>query len=163
MNRKIPIILVLDTFVKHKIYLMLSYFLVLVQFTCLGLLGFYQNGVPTEWYFWLPEGLSILLVIWAGFALNMKNAHVIPNPRKEATLIKRGPYKLIRHPMYSALFLLTIPMTINYFNETRLVILIIFSVNMIYKMFYEEKLLKEKYIDYKNYMKSTFRLIPYIF
>lgn len=140
-----------------------SYLLVAVQFIFLGLIVFYQTEKPKMSISYILMGASLLIVIWAFAAMRIKNVQAIPNPKEGAKLITRGPYRLIRHPMYLSLFLLVIPFMIEHFIPLRAVFGGIFLTNMVIKLLYEESLLKVKYPGYKDYMKKTYRIIPYIF
>jgi protein-S-isoprenylcysteine O-methyltransferase Ste14 len=85
--------------------------------------------------------------------------------RREHTLVTTGPYKRVRHPMYSDMMLWLVSfalVTANWFYaltiSTGMAILFIFRIPD------EEKLLTERFGEqYKAYMKQTKRLIPFIF
>ena len=82
---------------------------------------------------------------------------------KNSILIESGPYKLIRHPMYLSLLLSLIPMIISYYSLINLGVFIIFFINLIMKMLFEESLLKVHFAGYKDYMTNTWRLFPYVY
>jgi protein-S-isoprenylcysteine O-methyltransferase Ste14 len=85
--------------------------------------------------------------------------------RKRHTLITSGPYKRLRHPMYSdmLLWLLSFALvTANWFYaltiSTGLAILFTLRIPD------EEKLMRERFgQQYEDYMRRTKRLIPFIF
>jgi protein-S-isoprenylcysteine O-methyltransferase Ste14 len=122
----------------------------------------------------LPDGIRI-----AGFAVGVysvwwfyrihrtlgDNWSPVLEIRKEHTLITSGPYKRVRHPMYSDMMLWLVSfalVTANWFYaltiSTGLAILFIVRIPD------EEKLMTERFGEqYKAYMKQTKRLIPFIF
>jgi len=85
--------------------------------------------------------------------------------RKEHTLVIRGPYKWVRHPMYSdmTLWLISFVMiTANWFYAITIAtgLLILFVV----RIPDEEKLMIEQFgEEYKRYMQRTRRIIPFIY
>jgi protein-S-isoprenylcysteine O-methyltransferase Ste14 len=85
--------------------------------------------------------------------------------RMEHTLITYGPYKRVRHPMYSDMMLWMVSfvlITANWFYALTISagLTILFSI----RIPDEEKLMLERFGEqYRIYMKQTKRLIPYIF
>jgi protein-S-isoprenylcysteine O-methyltransferase Ste14 len=78
-------------------------------------------------------------------------------------LIQKGPYRLIRHPMYLAILLFFVPLLIDDFSCPRFVILMVLTPNLILKLLFEESLLKKAFPEYNNYMQKSWRLIPWVF
>jgi protein-S-isoprenylcysteine O-methyltransferase Ste14 len=85
--------------------------------------------------------------------------------RKEHTLIVDGPYKWVRHPMYSDMLLWFVSfalITANWFYAITILtgLIILFSV----RIPDEEKLMIDRFgQQYIAYMKRTKRLIPFLF
>ena len=81
------------------------------------------------------------------------------------TLISKGPYRILRHPLYLGLFLLTISVPLFFQNW---LMTIVSSVGMFLilnqRMNIEEKLMTdvigEEYISWKN---QRYRFIPWIY
>jgi len=88
---------------------------------------------------------------------------ILPDPASGATLITNGPYRFIRHPIYTAILLGAVGLLISHFSITRLIISILLLADLIIKLLFEEKMLMKTFEAYKSYMASTSRLIPLFF
>jgi protein-S-isoprenylcysteine O-methyltransferase Ste14 len=122
----------------------------------------------------LPDGIRIAGFVIGAYAMWWfyrihrtlgDNWSPVLEIRKEHTLITSGPYRKVRHPMYSDMMLWLVSfalVTANWFYalviSTGLAIL--FSV----RIPDEEKLMTERFGEqYREYMRQTKRLIPFIF
>jgi protein-S-isoprenylcysteine O-methyltransferase Ste14 len=137
--------------------------LVTLQFG--GIFYFFISGVsfPKNWIVAIIELDAILLGLWAMISMNSKTISVLPDAREEASLTQKGPYKLIRHPMYTAVLELLLALLVNDFSWIRFVVLCLVLTVLLYKISIEEKILSSKYPDYPEYIKTTKKLIPFIF
>jgi protein-S-isoprenylcysteine O-methyltransferase Ste14 len=111
----------------------------------------------------IMEGLGIVLGVWAIVVMQKSKINIAPAPRENAHLVTDGPYRLIRHPMYMAIILTLTPLIVSHYDETRMIILVILYVNLIFKLRFEEGLLKACFPAYTDYMKSSWRLLPWVF
>ena len=107
--------------------------------------------------------LSILLVLWAIITMQKSKLRILPEPSANATLVTRGPYRFIRHPMYTAILLGSVGLLINHFTWMRLSMVIALAIVLIIKLTWEEKMLSKKFGEYMDYMKHTKRILPFIF
>ena len=85
--------------------------------------------------------------------------------RKDHQIIQSGIYKKLRHPSYSGMLLSFLGLALS-FNSWASFIIVFLPVtcSVINRMNVEEKFLIQQFgEDYKNYMKKTFRLIPYVY
>ena len=96
--------------------------------------------------------------------MKMGNFNIQPEVKKNAVFIQKGPYKLIRNPMYTGLIIL-IGTSILYNQNIRdAVIFLLFVIILLLKINMEEKFLEDRFgEEYLNYKKNTFRLLPYIY
>lgn len=130
-------------------------------FILLLLLGTPLHNIPVLAYAFII--LSILLVLWAIITMQKSKLRILPEPSLHATLITNGPYRFIRHPMYTAILSGSIGLLTHQFTWIRLAIVIALAIVLLVKLFWEEQLLSRKFEAYEQYTKSTYRLIPFIF
>ncbi len=142
---------------------MYSKFLVIVQFTLIAAIVQYC-GFP----FYNPYLVSIgmlggMIGVLAIFTMRLNNLRVQPIPKPNAELITSGIYNYIRHPMYSSVLLLMLPFILHSIETKSLLLYCLLVITLIVKLRYEERLLIQKFVSYSEYMKRTYRLIPFIF
>jgi protein-S-isoprenylcysteine O-methyltransferase Ste14 len=140
-----------------------SSILTFIQYSALIYLIIFSKWISPNYYLSTIQILGFIVASWAIWEMNKSKINISPTPRKDLVLIKSGPYKLVRHPMYLSLILTLTPAIISYYNILNLAIFIIFLINLFFKMFFEESLLKKYFSNYNIYMKDSWRLIPYIF
>lgn len=141
----------------------LSILFVFIQFLCLAVIGLTGSVFANPLLFLLIELLGLFLGIWAVLTMRIGYFNIAPEPLTWSRMVSRGPYRIIRHPMYLALLLTTIPLVISDFSSLRLVVWFILLVNLILKMGYEEGLLQKQFPDYAHYRTQTARLVPGIY
>lgn len=140
-----------------------SLVLVIIQITGIAVICMTARPVCTSYILLVIQSLSLLLLIWTWLYLHPGKFNIFPDTIKNAKLVTGGPFRWIRHPMYLSLFMYLVPLVVEYYNWWRLLVLLIFLANMVIKIFYEEKILQQKFPEYGEYMKRSKRLIPFIF
>jgi protein-S-isoprenylcysteine O-methyltransferase Ste14 len=85
--------------------------------------------------------------------------------RENHTIKKDGLYKILRHPSYSGSILSFIGFGISLNNWISLIIIsILVTMAMLHRIKIEEGMLKEQFkLEYEEYIKATYRLIPWIY
>ncbi len=137
-----------------------SILFVFIQFFCLAYIGLTGTISPDSTLLLGIELLGLGLGIWAVGAMRVGHFNITPEPLKWSKLVSRGPYQLIRHPMYLALLVTTIPLVIGDFSLVRLGIWFLLLVNLVLKMGYEERLLQDRFSGYSQYIEQTARILP---
>ena len=108
--------------------------------------------------------LGVFLRFWGIIHLKSQfTRHV--TVREGDAIVSTGPYRKLRHPLYTGLFLIGIGMAL-YFTSPIAAglggLLLAFTLNK--RMQHEEALLVEKFgTEYEQWMKQRARLIPYIY
>ena len=136
--------------------------LVTIQFLGIALLMIVTNWLTLPWWSFLILGFAGFLAFWAIYVMKLGNFNVVPYPVENGVLVSRGPYKLIRHPMYTSILLSAMALLIGQFDYCKLIISLALAINLIVKMIFEEGLLIRHYPGYASYMKKTKRVIPFV-
>ena len=120
-----------------------------------------------EWSRWIGmsvTSISVFLIWWVQWALGVQfdtTLHV----REGHQLVSHGPYRWVRHPMYSALLLMGIGwllLTANWFVGGGLIAGLLFII--ISRVKKEENLMIETFGEsYADYMQRKGRFLPRIF
>jgi protein-S-isoprenylcysteine O-methyltransferase Ste14 len=135
--------------------------LVAAQFLLLGLLLFSGPLIPSlPWLLLWPT--AALLAGWSLLALRLRRLSVWPDPLPQAELVTDGPYRLIRHPIYSALLLGGLAAVIAGGPLWRWPVWLALLAVLITKLRYEERLLEAQIPAYAAYRRRTWRLLPLI-
>ena len=120
-----------------------------------------------------PEAINLIgiftadLLIIFGMAFSVyslshlgKNFSIIPQARD---LIQSGPYKFIRHPLYSGELLCSLGAVLASFSIERLILFFCMIACQVFRAFQEEKTLAGVFPEYYNYQSQTARFLPGIF
>lgn len=115
---------------------------------------------------WFGAGLIFagdLLFVWAHRALG-RNWSPVLEIRKGHTLVTDGPYKFIRHPMYTAIFIIGIGISLLSSNWIVALSYMLPVICMyLIRISDEEKMMIEQFgNEYVEYTKNTGRIIPKI-
>jgi protein-S-isoprenylcysteine O-methyltransferase Ste14 len=112
---------------------------------------------------------SILIVSGAGLGLwtlafnRIGNFNIHPAPKADAVFITGGPYRYIRHPMYTALMIACAGIVCWYGTWQKAACWLALAGVLYAKSRVEEVALKRAFPDYEAYVQRTQRFIPYIF
>lgn len=105
--------------------------------------------------------MGLLIAILALLQLR-GNLSPFPRPVSEGTLIQTGLYKRIRHPVYTGLLLFFFGYAIWELSLFKLFIASLLLLLFYFKSSYEEKLLVEKFPEYREYKKRSYRFFPFL-
>jgi len=78
-------------------------------------------------------------------------------------MLRRGPYRLIRHPMYAGALLFLWTGIVAHWSMVPVVVGLVVAALVAIRVVEEERLLGERFPDYAEYARSTKRIIPFVF
>ena len=112
---------------------------------------------------WLGlELLGALFAAWAVLAMRASRLRIMPEVAAGSRLVTGGPYRFVRHPMYTASLLVMFALILDRPSWPRAALgLALFAV-LAAKLSYEERCLRAHFPDYAAYAARTRRLVPFV-
>src|SRR5258705_8960450 len=129
-----------------------------------AVLGLYEIGVlfsPQP----LTIGLQVIavaLMVWARVTFGRRSFHAAANPTTGG-LVTKGPYRYIRHPIYTAACLFGWGAIVVHWSWVSVALGVLLFLGALARLLSEEQLVKQTYPEYLEYAKVTERMIPYLF
>ena len=138
----------------------------IVQFVLLGLI-FWLPSFPA--FAFPPSVLGTVLkyagfapLVWAGLNLG-RNLTPLPKPKADVQLVTSGLFAWIRHPIYSALMLLTFGSSLERGHLIALILSACLAVLLEFKSRREESWLLEQFSEYAAYRLRVEKFFPGIY
>ena len=141
--------------------------LVGLQFTCMLLLpalavpALRKGDIPLATL--LLGGTSLALMIWTLLHNRLGNFNIRPLPKTFGTLVTSGPYRWIRHPMYSAILLGGAALALMADPAPGWSVWACLVIVLFVKSTFEERWMREQHPAYGDYVARSKRFIPLIF
>ena len=82
---------------------------------------------------------------------------------KDGQLLMSGPYKFIRHPIYTTVLTLVWSSVIGHPSLITFIISLAMTVVTVIRIATEEQFLRARYQGYSEYSQATKRIVPFIF
>lgn len=105
---------------------------------------------------------GVALGLWALITMRWRHLRATPEPAAGARLLTEGPYRWMRHPMYSATLLVVAGWLMGNARWSRGLMALGLLVVLVVKLRYEERLLVQHFPDYPAYAARTRRLVPWL-
>jgi protein-S-isoprenylcysteine O-methyltransferase Ste14 len=106
--------------------------------------------------------LALALFLWARVTFGRRSFHVRADPT-EGGLVTVGPYRYIRHPIYTAFCLFTAMGVLAHWSSSAVLFTATVVISAVLRVVCEEALVAARYPEYAQYAASTWRMIPYVF
>ena len=105
---------------------------------------------------------AVALVVWARVTFGRRSFHAAANPT-EGGLVTTGPYRFMRHPIYTAVCLFAFAGALAHVSLTAVGLALLVFVGALGRMLAEERLVAQRYPEYADYAARTRRMIPFVF
>lgn len=104
---------------------------------------------------------AVALAVSARRSFPRGSFRVVATPAGE-TLLRKGPYRFIRHPMYSAALLFIWSGVLAHISSLTVPLGVLGMCVAGARIIVEERLLRVRYADYGQYARTTKALIPFV-
>jgi protein-S-isoprenylcysteine O-methyltransferase Ste14 len=147
----------------HQIVLLLALVVLLAPIP--GLTGWF---LPQQPHYLVPLGAIIqaafiLLAVWARRHLG-RNWSAAVRIGEDHELVRTGPYRLLRHPIYTAMLGMFVGTAIASSQYHALLGLAILVLAYVRKTRMEEQILHQTFgVEYDAYRRDTWALVPFLF
>ncbi|MFN8583160.1 MAG: isoprenylcysteine carboxylmethyltransferase family protein [Gemmatimonadaceae bacterium] len=126
-----------------------------------ALVALYRIGAL---FSWSPlviaiQVVALLLMLWARVTFGMRSFHAAANPTAGG-LVTTGPYRYIRHPIYTAALLFTWSGALAHASLASLGLALAMTAGAAVRMWCEEQMVTVTYPEYRDYARRTKRVIP---
>ncbi len=115
---------------------------------------------------WVGLGLMLVgapLAVWGLSALGSENLTALPHPTDTARFVERGPYTVVRHPIYSGLILGALGWALYQHSWLVLGYAVALFVLFDFKTRREELWLCERFAAYAQYRTRVKKLLPWVY
>lgn len=141
--------------------------LVAAQFTALGLLAWWAApallAARAPWAAWALLLLAALLGAWALYANRPGNFNIRPAPRAGGSLVRHGPYRWVRHPMYTSVIALGAGCALAAGTWPAAALAAALVLVLTVKAAVEERWMAEAHPEYAAYRAQSWRFVPWVF
>jgi protein-S-isoprenylcysteine O-methyltransferase Ste14 len=134
----------------------------LVNVAALVFLMFTGRFLSPSPFVFVPQLLAVALAFWARRSFAPRQFSVHPEPR-QPHLIEAGPYRWIRHPMYTAMQAMVWSGVLPNLSPLTLAVGALAAFAVAVRVTDEEKLLRERVPGYDEYARRTKRFVPFLF
>jgi protein-S-isoprenylcysteine O-methyltransferase Ste14 len=128
--------------------------------TCPGLPAWHGSATSVAGVALLAIGV---LLATAGIGALGRNLTAAPRPKPGATLVERGPYRFVRHPMYAGAVLAAFGWALAVHGPLTLAYAAVLFAFFDAKARREERWLREEIPGYAAYERRVRKLIPFIY
>jgi protein-S-isoprenylcysteine O-methyltransferase Ste14 len=105
---------------------------------------------------------AVVLMLWARRTFGSRSFHLAADPT-DGGLVTTGPYRFVRHPIYTAVCLFVWAAALGSPSIRTLAFAALTTIGAIMRIFCEERLLVQRHPEYAAYSHKTKRMIPFVF
>lgn len=141
--------------------------LVALQFGLIFLLA--ALAAPNVWRAMVPVGAvmlvasSVALAAWTLMHNRLGNFNIRPTPKARGSLVTTGPYRWIRHPMYTSVLLGAGALVWTSNTAAGWLAWSALAIVLLVKSILEERWMREQHAGYAAYALQSKRFLPWVF
>jgi protein-S-isoprenylcysteine O-methyltransferase Ste14 len=105
---------------------------------------------------------AFALMVWARVTFGRRSFHAAADPT-EGGLVTTGPYRFVRHPIYTAVCLFVFAGALAHVSLLAAGLALLVLLGAIGRMLSEEHLVLQRYPEYAQYSARTKRMLPLVF
>ena len=105
--------------------------------------------------------VAVALMAWARVTFGRRSFHAAASPTSGG-IVRSGPYRYLRHPIYTAALLFVWPGALLQHSPRALAFAALLLAGAVTRMMCEEQLLVRQYPEYADYARVTRRVIPFV-
>ncbi len=105
--------------------------------------------------------LAVSLMLWAQLTMGWRSLRPTADPT-EGGLVTSGPYRLIRHPIYSAILFFVAASVSSHLSMLSVSIGVVIAAATTVRIVAEEYFLSIRYPQYRAYAARTKRIVPFV-
>src|SRR5690349_8407996 len=151
---------------RSTLFIVVAYFVSGVALLSAALLSRFRIAILPSWVGWLGVGIALLglgMRIWSMSVLGRFYTRTLKVTDNQS-IVRDGPYALIRHPGYLGSILIWSGVAASTQNWIVLVVVLVVMFGVyIYRIQTEENMLETTNSEYAEYRKHTWKLIPFIY
>ena len=106
--------------------------------------------------------VAVVFFVWARLTMGWRSFHATADPLERAPLVTRGPYRLVRHPIYASLWWFVWAGVADHLTLFNAACAVVVAAGLLLRMLLEERLLTERFQEYREYSQRTRRIIPFV-
>ena len=111
---------------------------------------------------WVLWALAVLVGSWALLANRPGNFNIRPTPRAGGQLVQHGPYRWIRHPMYTSVGCFAAGCAVAAGSAPVWAVALLLAAVLAGKSRLEERWMCDTHRSYADYRRRTWRFIPWL-
>jgi len=147
----------------------LNFIALAVGMTAAGEIGGFRWLLPWRWTasaYWIGFAVMLLglsLRVWSILVLG-KSFRTTVETHDSQTVVSNGPYRIIRHPSYGGLILMSLGFGLAVQNWVSLIVAVALPLAaLLYRIHVEEAVLAAALgSDYREYQQRTKKLVPFL-
>jgi len=108
------------------------------------------------------QGLAVVVFLWARLTFGRRSFHLEASPTAGG-LVTWGPYRWLRHPIYAASVWCCWAGAMTQPTPAGVALAGGVTLGAVTRLLCEETLVRARYPEYADYIRRTWRLVPFLF